>query len=73
MHNFLRRPVQTVLVTGGLAVIAFELAGAVTAAALAVVALASSPSTPRPSRWAAGRRPSTVTEVPTQRSAPRDR
>ncbi|GEK20066.1 hypothetical protein [Cellulomonas xylanilytica] len=69
MHTFLRRSVQTVIFSGGLAVIALELAGAAAAVAMAVVAVAASPAATRPFRWSAHQGRSTVTEVPTQRSS----
>lgn len=69
MHVFFRRSMQTVIITGGLAAIALELAGAAAAVAMALAAVASSPGG-RPARWPAGRGPSTLREVPTQRTAP---
>ena len=69
MHVFLRRSVQNLIATGGLAVIALELAGAAAAVAMTVVAVAVTPVAARPLRWPASRGPSTLTEVPTQRSA----
>ena len=69
MHPFLRRSVQTVIITGGLAAIALELAGAAAAVAMAVVAVAAAPVATRPFRWPASRGPSSLTEVPTQRTA----
>ena len=70
MHSFVRRSLQTALVTGGLAATALQLAGTAAAVAVAVVSVVASPVVAHPHRWAAGRRPSTLTEVPTQRSAP---
>ncbi|KQY24178.1 hypothetical protein ASD16_01015 [Cellulomonas sp. Root485] len=69
MHPFLRRSVQTVIITGGLAAIAFELVSAAAAVAMTVLAVAASPVATRPLRWPAGRGPSALTEVPTQRHA----
>ena len=69
MHPFFRRSVQTVIITGGLAAIALELAGAAAALAMAVVAFSADPVAPRPLRWPASRGPSLLLEVPTQRTA----
>jgi len=70
MRSFVRRSLQTALVTGGLAATALQLAGTAAAVAVAVVAAVASPVISHQQRWASGRRPSTITEVPTQRSAP---
>ncbi|GEL96794.1 hypothetical protein [Cellulomonas terrae] len=70
MHPFLRRSVQTVIISGGMAAIALELAGAAAAVAMAVVAVAASPAVTRTFHWPTDRGPSTLTEVPTQRTAP---
>ncbi|NUU16051.1 hypothetical protein HP550_02140 [Cellulomonas humilata] len=69
MHTFLRRSLQTALATGGLAATALQLAGTAAAVAIAVVAVVASPVVTHRHRWAAGHRPSTVPQVPTQRSA----
>ena len=70
MHPFLRRSVQAVIITGGLAAVALELAGAAAAVAMTVVAVAAPPVPPRrPLRWPTGRGPSALREVPTQRTA----
>ncbi|MEZ0448152.1 hypothetical protein [Cellulomonas sp. ICMP 17802] len=70
MHTLVRRTLQTVLVTGGLAATALQLAGPAAAVAVAVVSVAAVPVAVRQPRWPAGRRPSPLREVPTQRSAP---
>lgn len=70
MHPFLRRSVQTVIISGGMAAIALELAGAAAAVAMAVVAVAASPVATRTFHLPPDRGPSTLTEVPTQRTAP---
>ena len=70
MHPFLRRSVQTVIISGGMAAIALELAGAAAAVAMAVVAVAASPVATRTFHLPPDREPSTLTEVPTQRTAP---
>jgi hypothetical protein len=70
MHLVVRRSLQTVLVTGGLAATAAQLAGTAAAVAVAVVSVAAAPVVARPYRWPTSRRPSSLTEVPTQRSAP---
>ena len=69
MHPFFRRSVQTVIVTGGLAAIAFELVGAAAALAMTLVTVAAAPIAGRPLRWPPGRGPSALREVPTQRTA----
>ena len=69
MHTFLRRSLQTALVTGGLTATALQLAGTAAAVAMAVVAVVASPVVTHRHRWATGHRPSTITQVPTQRSA----
>ncbi|KQS99425.1 hypothetical protein [Cellulomonas sp. Leaf395] len=70
MHLFLRRSVHAVLITGGLAAIALELAGAAATVAVTVVAVAAPPVPPRrPRRWPTDRGPSALREVPTQRTA----
>ena len=70
MHVVVRRSLQTVLVTGGLAAAALQVAGAAAAVAVAVVTVAAAPVVARPLRWPTHRAPSSLTEVPTQRSAP---
>ncbi|MBO3083446.1 hypothetical protein [Cellulomonas fengjieae] len=72
MNTFIRRSVRTMRVTGGLATLALELAGAAAAVALVVVSVASSPvSTARTAhRPAVATRSPTLMMVPTQRSAP---
>ena len=70
MHIFVRRSLQTALVTGGLAATALQLAGTVAAVAIAVVSVAAAPVVARPPHVPAPRRGSSLTEVPTQRSAP---
>ena len=67
VYPFLRRSVQRVIVTGGLAALVLELAGAAAAVAMTVVALVAPPVTGRPLRWPTSRGPSSLTEVPTQR------
>ena len=69
MHPVLRRSVQTVIITAGLAAIAFELVGAAAAVAMSVIAVAAAPAAARPLRWPPGRGPSALREVPTQRPA----
>lgn len=69
MHPFLRRSVQTVIISGGLAAIALELAGAAAAVAMVVVAVAGSPAATHSFRWSAGHGPSTLADVPTQRTS----
>jgi len=70
MHVVVRRTLQTALVTGGLAATALQVAGTAAAIAVAVVAVAAAPVVARPYRWPTGRGPSSLKEVPTQRSAP---
>ena len=70
MHIFVRRSLQTALVTGGLAAAALQLAGTVAAVAVAVVSVAAAPVVSRPVHVPTARRVSSLTEVPTQRSAP---
>jgi hypothetical protein len=53
-----------------MAAIALELAGAAAAVAMAVVAVAASPVATRTFHLPPDRGPSTLTEVPTQRTAP---
>jgi hypothetical protein len=69
VHLFPRRSVQTVLLAGGLATIALELAGAAAAGVITFVAVIASPGGSRRLRWSAGRGASTLTEVPTQRTS----
>ncbi len=69
MRSFVRRSLQTALVSGGLAATVLQLAGTAAAVATAMVSAVASPVIARQHRWAAARRPSTLTEVPTQRSA----
>ena len=69
MHTFLRRSMQSVIFSGGLAAIALELAGAAAAVAMAVVAVAASPDQPRSSHRPPAGSPGTLMEVPTQRTA----
>ena len=68
MRSFVRRSVQTVIITGGLAAIALELAGAA-AVAVAMVSAVAAPVAPARSAGRRPPRPSTLTEVPTQRTA----
>lgn len=70
MRSFVRRSLQTALVTGGLAATVLQLAGTAAAVAVAMVSAVASPVIAHQQRWAAGRHRSTLTEVPTQRSAP---
>ena len=69
VHPILRRSVQAVVITGGLAAIALELVGAAAALAMTVVAAMAGPVAGRRLRWPPGRGPSALTEVPTQRPA----
>ena len=69
-HPLLRRAVQAVLLTGAMAAVALELVGPAVAVALAVAAVAASRAGAHAVRWPTGRGPSTLTEVPTQRTAP---
>ena len=69
MHLSPRRSVHTVLLAGGLATKALELAGAAAAVVMTLVAVAASPVGTRRLRWSAGAGASTLTEVPTQHTS----
>ena len=70
MHTFVRRSLQTALVTGGLAATTLQIAGTVAAVAVAVASVVAAPVVTRPVRMPTAQRRPLLTEVPTQRTAP---